>query len=170
MKAIFLTLMLFAVSCAPGEFKPFIPPQIKIEPTPAYEFDVSKELVKPDKPNTIFLDKDFNITKDKNKSKYVVFTANEFSKIVALNRLYEAQVEIIDDHVRLVNVHIEIANALKELLALKDAEIKEYLALWTNAENAYRQERYRHKVDNAINKTGIYLVTIGSIILLAIGL
>ena len=39
-----------------------------------------------------------------------------------------------------------------------------YRELYINSENAYRQEKYEHDWDNRIHKTGLYGITIGSII------
>lgn len=155
-------------SCSPGKFDPFRPPEVNAVPTKKYEFESPFE--KPSAPKKILLDKDFKVTTVREEAKYIAFDPTEFAKIVVLNKLYNAQEEIINDHVKLVNVHIETINALKDLLALKDAEVNEYISLWANAENAYREEKHTHTLDNAINKTAMYIVTIGSIVLLAIGL
>ncbi len=165
---ILLILLIFVSSCAPKKFVPFRPIEVEAKHTERYVLDNLFE--KPSSPKQILLDKDFKVTTIKKEAKYIAFEPTEFAKIVILNKIYNAQTELIKDHVALINVHIEIINAMKDLMALKNAEVNEYISLWANAENAYREERHNHKWDNAINKTAMYVVTIGTIVLLAIGL
>lgn len=169
MKRLAALSLLVLVGCAPTRFEPFRPPPINFERTKYYEFDASK-LQKPSAPNQILLDANFRPVEDSTSAKYVAFASSEFAKIVALNRLYNAQQDIITEQVHLVNTKVDIINSLKELLALKDAELQEYITLWVNSENAYRQEAADHFRDNVFNRSAMYLITIGSIILLAVGL
>lgn len=167
---IIVILALVGIGCAhPKPFEPFKPPEIKFEKTAIYELDITK-LKKPDKPVQIWLDEKFKPTEDETKVQFIAFAPSEFAKIVALNRLYNDQQEIIVKQIELVNLNIEIVNSLKQLMALKNAEINEYISLWANAENAYRSERYEHQMNNLVNRTAMYLIAIGSVILLAVGL
>jgi hypothetical protein len=157
-------------SCAPKPFTPFIPPKVEFTPTAPYVFDITKELSKPDAPKQILLDENFKPTVDKDKAKFIGYDVTEHNKIVALVKLFNAQREIINEHTVLINVHIATINQLKELVELKDAAMREYISLWTNAENAYREEKHQHNMDNLVNKSLMYIITVGSIILLAVGL
>jgi hypothetical protein len=164
-KSILLILCIFSIGCA-RPFVPFLPPEVNFTASPYYEGP--GEFNKPGKPQGIvLLDANFQETSDDGAARYLAMPKEEFAKIIALNRLFKAQDTALKDQTVLVNIHIATINQLKELLALKDAEIKEYISLWTNAENTYRREKNNHDYDNLINKvTNILLL--GGIVALAL--
>ena len=98
-------------------------------------------------------------------AKYLAFSKSEFKKIMALSAAYNDQREMLESHGDLVNVYISEINALKELLAVKEQIISQYIELYTMSENAYRQERYEHKWDNAESKIVQILMAAGLILL-----
>jgi len=153
--------------CAPSEYKPYVPPKVEFEKTEKYILDLSA-LQKPDKPNYVALDKDFQPVTAENpgQAAYLAFTRDEFKKIMALSASYNAQRELLTDHEDLVNVYIAEINALKELVALREQIILQYIELYAMSENAYRQERYEHKWDNAENKIVQVLMMAGIVLLM----
>jgi hydrogenase maturation factor HypF (carbamoyltransferase family) len=101
--------------------------------------------------------------------KYVLdlaFTRDEFKKIMALSAGYNSQQVLLKDHEALVNTYIAEINALKELVALREQIIEQYIQLYAMSENAYRQERYEHKWDNAENKIVQVLMMAGLVLLM----
>ena len=156
----------FTFGCAPEAYKPYVPPKIEFEKTQPYILDISG-LQKPDKPNYVALDKDLQLITAENPSeaKYLAFTKDEFKKIMALSAAYNSQQTLLKDHEALVNVYISEINALKELVALREQIILQYVELYGMSENAYRQERYEHKWDNAENKI-IQVIMMAGIVLL----
>lgn len=157
----------FTFGCAPEAYKPYVPPKVEFEKTEKYVLDLSA-LQKPDKPNYVALDKDLQpITADNpGEAKYLAFTRDEFKKIMALSALHNSQQELLKDHEALVNVYISEINALKELVALREQIILQYVELYGMSENAYRQERYEHKWDNAENKIIQVLMMAGIVLLM----
>lgn len=165
----FCLMMIFSLvyGCAPSQYKPYVPPKVEFEQTEKYVLDLSA-LQKPDKPNYVALDKDFKpVTADNpGETKFLAFTRDEFKKIMALSASYNAQRELLTDHEDLVNVYISEINALKELVALREQIILQYIELYAMSENAYRQERYEHKWDNAENKIVQVLMMAGIVLLM----
>jgi len=161
----FIVLFLLIVSlvgCAPAVFVPRELPQVKFEPTPTYSIDLSK-IPKPDKLKPIFMDVNFKeVSAD--EASYVVLVPSEYAKIAALLKLCKTYKDIVKEQELLVNAHVQIINSLKEYLALERLKMEEYRILWADSENAYRQERYYHKMDNAVNKGAMSLISLGAII------
>lgn len=153
--------------CAPAPYKPFTPPKVEFEKTPAYVLDLSS-LKKPDKPNYVMLDAGMRPITSENpgEAKYLAFSKSEFKKIMALSAAYNDQREMLESHGDLVNVYISEINALKELLAVREQIINQYIELYTMSENAYRQERYEHKWDNAESKIVQILMAAGLVLLM----
>ncbi len=161
---ILLSIFILSFGCAPTKFIPREPLDTKFDPTPPYTIDLSK-IPKPNKLKPIFMDENFKkVTMD--KAKFIVLTQVEYAKIAALLKLAKAYKNIIKEQALLTNTHIDIINSLKEYVALEKAKAKEYRQLWADSENAYRQEKYAHSVDNAINKGAFGLMTIGAFIAL----
>jgi PBP1b-binding outer membrane lipoprotein LpoB len=146
---IVLILALFMGGCATN-FEPYVPERVNFEETEAYVLDLSR-IEKPTKPQGIYLDKDMLPTPPEN-AVYFAFSAEEFKKIMALSELFNSQQDLLKEHETLVNTHIAQINALKELIAIKDAKVEAYIQLWANSENAYRQERAEHMRDGIVNK------------------
>jgi hypothetical protein len=162
-----IAALVLLISCAPAPYKPFVPPEIKFEKTQPYVLDLSA-LKKPGKPSYVALDANMKPITAENPgtAKYLVFTKAEFKKIMALSAAYNDQQEILQSHEDLVNVYISEINALKELVALREQIIKQYIELYAMSENAYRQERYEHKWDNAESKIVQILMAAGLIFLM----
>jgi hypothetical protein len=125
-------------------------------------------LKKPGKPVYVALDaRMVPITAENpGEAKYLAFTKDEFKKIMALSAAYNDQREILEGHEDLVNIYVAEINALKELTALREQIIRQYIELYAMSENAYRQERYEHKWDNAENQIIKILMTAGLIFLM----
>lgn len=162
-----MMVLAFLVSCAPAPYKPFVPPEVKFEKTAPYVLDLSA-LKKPGKPTYVALDANMRpITVDNpGEAKYLAFTKDEFKKIMALSAAYNDQREVLESHEDLVNIYISEINALKELVALREQIIKQYVELYALSENAYRQERYEHKWDNAESKIVQILMAAGLVLLM----
>lgn len=148
-------------SCAPAKFTPTPTPKVEFTPTEHYKIDWSiipkLEMLKP-----IFIDKDFEETTP-DKAVYVLFVPKEYNKVGALVKRCKAYKEIIKEQEFLINTHIDINNSLKEYLKLEIHKSEAYKALWADSENAYQQERYYHKLDNAVNR-GALGISVGAII------
>lgn len=154
------------IACAPKSYKPFRPEPIEFEKTEQYVLDLSK-LKKPEKPNYVALDAQMTpVSESGQPAKYLAFTREEFKKIMALSAAFNDQTEILKQHEELVNVYIDEINALKELVALREQIIQQYVELYALSENAYRQERYEHKWDNAENKIVQILMMAGLVLLM----
>lgn len=160
-----LSMFAFTYGCSPKTFEPYEPPMVEFETTEPYKLDLTK-LQKPDKPNYITIDEDFNPVAESGKEgKYLAFTQEEFKKILVLNQLYKSQHTLLKDHESLVNIYISEVNALKELIAIKEQMLQQYITLYSLSENAYRQEKWNHQWDNTSNKI-VQILMLGGIILL----
>lgn len=157
-----VSLFLLA-SCAPREIKPIQRFNPKFEKTPPYE--VSIDLPKPDKIVPIFVDENFKVV-TVDKAKYVVLAPKEYAKVAALVKLAKNYKAIAKEQQVLVNIHIDSINALKEYVALEQAKFRAMEELSVHYQNAYNQEVYYHKLDNAIHKGMFVAITIGAIIAL----
>jgi hypothetical protein len=152
------------MGCAPKEFTPYQPPKIEFEKTPPYELDLtSLQALKPDKIKPIYVDENFKEV-PKEEAKFVVLAPREYAKIAAILKIAKAYKDVAKEQEVLINANINIINSLKEYVALEQAKAEEYRQLWADSENAYRQERYDHKVDNAINKMSFGAIALGVII------
>lgn len=158
-------LMLMFCACAGAPFKPYEPPTIEFDKTPAYTLDLSS-LQKPDKPSYILLDEDLQPVQRKEEARYLAFTKTEFKKISALSTGYNDQRTILGQQASLVNTHIDEINALKELVALREQMVKEYIALYAASENAYRREKYEHKWTKAEGTIVKILMSAGLVFLM----
>lgn len=173
MKKIFILILIgvFAVSCAPSEFKPFKPEPILFEDTPPYS--VQEELDKIPKPDPIkrmyvkkLSDTDFQVVETKEEATHIMLAPAEYAKVGAVVQLAITYKNLVLDQEKLVNTYIEQINALKELLAMEQRKSEVYRELWISSENAYRYEKWEHKWDNGLHKAGLYGITIGSIVVL----
>lgn len=131
-------------------------------------------LNKPDKPNPIYLSID-NSTKsvkitNPNNATHVAYSDLEYNKILKILILTKKYKEIIQLEENLVNIKINQINSLKELLILEQQKSRLYYHLYETYYTLYHEELKNNRINNIINKTGLYLISIGSIVLLAIGL
>jgi len=159
-----LSLLFLISACAPKEFTPYKPQPIHFEKTPIYQLDLSViQTLKPEKIKPIFVNENFEkVSKD--EAKFVVLVPREYAKIAAILKIAKAYKDIAKEQEVLINTQINIINSLKEYVALEQAKAEEYRKLWADSENAYRQERYDHKIDNAINKVTFGAIFTGAII------
>jgi len=161
---VYLTLFLFLLtSCAPAKVIPVKRFDPKFERTPPYE--VSIDLPKPDKIVPIYVDENFQRTTI-DKAKFVVLAPAEYAKVAAIVKLAKNYKAIAKEQQVLVNIHIDTINALKEYVALEQAKFRAMEELSVHYQNAYNQEAYYHKLDNAIHKGMFAVITIGAIIAL----
>ncbi len=136
-------------------------PSLDFEKTEPYVLDLTPiENLKPDPLKPVFLDENMNQIDDPYKASYVLLTPNEYSKISVIIKMGVAYKNVVKEQEQLVNIKIDIINALKEHIELQRKIANSYRELWINSENSYRQEKHDHKVDNAINKV-TYLGTVG---------
>lgn len=164
-----VTVLVLLVSCAPAKFVPMTREPVKFEPTPPYELNLD-EITKPGKPQHIFMDEKFNVVQDVKKAKYIVYTKDEFAKIVAHLELRKAYKDITKEQEILINNYINIINSLKEYVALEQRKSAEYRDLWADSENAYRQERHDHKMDNYFHRSIIGVMGLGALIIAILAL
>lgn len=168
--AIILILLSFiVVGCAPAPFIAKEPFQVKFDPTLKYEVDLSG-IIQPDKPVKIWVDEKFNVVENSKDAKYLLLTQKEYAKYVAQLQIKETYKEIIKQQEILINTYIDQINALKEYISLEQAKAQSYRELWVDSENAYRQERYDHKMDSLINKGVTGAISLGALVLLILAL
>lgn len=154
--------------CAPKKFVPREIPDVKFNKTPEYSVDLSN-IPKPDKLVPIFVDENFNET-SKDNAKYIVLTPKEYAKVGAVVKLAKTYKEIVKEQEVLINTDIRIINSLKEYIALEQMKANEYRKLWADSENAYRQEQYNHKLEQAVTKGMFGSIALGALIALIIAL
>ena len=160
-------------SCAPAQFTPFTPPEIKFEKTEMYEIQESLNTIpKPSKlkPLYVIINGDNFIQSSRDQATHILLVPKEYAKVGGLVKLAKTYKQIVIEQEGIINSYIEANNALKELLALERQKVLMYREMWVDSENAYRQEKYYHDRDNYINRTGMYIITIGSIIAIALAL
>jgi len=166
--ALLVLIFLLPFGCAPPKFIPREPLKVEFDPTPPYSIDLS-QIPKPDKLNPVFVDENFKEV-PMDQAKFIVLAPAEYAKIAALLKYARAHKDIVKEQEILLNVYIEIINSLKEYLALEQAKAEEYRQLWADSENAYRQERYSHRLDNALNKGLFGIISLGAIAALILAL
>ena len=175
-KIIFCIVLLFLfVSCSPKQFSPYKPPDLKLQPTPNVNIkDDIENLPKPEKLKVIYVkkisDNSFEVVERSEESTHILLAPREYAKVGAIVKLAKTYKEIILISEGIVNTYIDEINALKELSALEREKVISYRELWVNSENMYRQEKFEHDKDNIINKGGMYLITMGSILLFLLAL
>jgi hypothetical protein len=157
------------IGCAPSKFEPYKPPTIEFDETKKYDPDLSN-LSKPKKPDFIFLDKNFEVVDNINEAEYAALNKNNLDKILQLSKKYNIQQDIIKDQIDLVNLRINQINSLKELYNIQEMQTNEYISLYTDSRNQYLQERYENKMNEFINNTFMYIITVGSIVIAILAL
>jgi len=167
----FLALLVFVicVGCGPAKFTPREPLDITFDKTPVYSLDLSK-IPKPSKLKPIWVDGRFNEVNSPEKATFVVLDTREYAKVGALVKLASTYKKLTKEQEVLVNIYIDQINSLKEYLALERAKSKEYRNLWVDSENALRQERYEHKMDNLLYKGVFGVIAVGALVVALIAL
>ena len=168
-----ILVTLIVTSCAPAKFDPWTPPEIKFEPTPSYEIqEALKNIPKPEKlePMYVIISGDKVEEVPREQATHILLAPKEYAKVGGVVKLAKTYKEIVIEQEAIINSYIEANNALKEMLELERQKSLMYREMWVDSENMYRQEKYEHDRDNYINRTGMYIITIGSIIALALAL
>lgn len=165
----------FLTSCSPKQFSPYRPPDLKIDPTPSYSIKNDLDNIpKPTKLVPMYVKKtselNYEVVEYSNEATHILLAPEEYAKVGAVVKLAKTYKEILLMNESVVNTYINEINALKELSTLEREKAISYRELWVNSENMYRQEKFEHKTDNMINKGGMYMITIGSILLLLLAL
>ena len=162
--------------CAPSKFEPYTPPPIHYDKLEDYDVqEMLAKIPKPDRlaPIYVILEGDYvnRLKKDqKELATHILLVPKEYAKIGGVVKLAKTYKEIVIEQEILINTYIAQINALREMLVLERQKAILYKELWADSENAYRQEQYEHNRDNILNRTGMYIITIGSIIALALAL
>jgi hypothetical protein len=165
-----LLVGMFFLSCSPPPFKPFKPEAIKFDESPTYSIQKDLDKIpKPDPVKRIYVkkvtDKAFEVVANKVEATHIMLAPKEYAKVGAVVKLAKTYKELVLEQEALINTYIDQINALKELYAMEQRKAEVYRELWISSENAYRQEKWEHKWDNRIHKTGLYGVTIGAVII-----
>lgn len=172
---VILCLMVLVSNGCAEKFEAFKAPPISIAAPDNY--DIQADLNKIPKPSKIkrmyakiLNDGRLQFVDDSTKADVFVLVPEEYAKINMLKELAITYKKIIIEQEELVNTKNHTIAELLRLIKIIEAERDIAITGWENSENMYRQEKRSHQIDNAINKSGMYLISIGSIILLAIGL
>ncbi len=107
---------------------------------------------------------------DPAEADFFILAPKEYAKVTQLKELALTYKAIIIKQEELVNVKNATIEELLRLAAILERERDVALTAWENSQNMYLQERRSHKIDNTINRVGMYVISIGSIVLLAVGL
>ncbi len=169
----YLFLILFFVACAPVKHEPFEPNPIELEESDHYSIEtVLENLPKPEKPKVAYIKelRGVYVPCSKEEATHVLLSPDEYAKFGILVKRTVALKDIALEQEHLVNTYIDQLNNVKKLFMIEQDKAKTYRELWIDSENSYRNEKHIHTWDNRINRTGIYLITIGSIIALALAL
>jgi hypothetical protein len=161
---IILLSFLYMTACAPAPFVAKEHPQITFSKTPKYSVDLS-DIIKPEQPIKIWVNENFQQVDDPATAKYLLLSHNEYAKYVAQLQIKTTFEKIINEQEILINTYVDIINSLKELVALEQTKANAYRDLWVDSENAYRQEKYNHQIDNITNRGIIGLISIGAIVI-----
>ena len=168
-------IFIFLVGCAPETFMVKTDyPEIHFDRTPTYNIQNElNKIPKPDKIQKIYVKvngNDITIVQTAEEANYILLAPKEYAKVGALVKLAKTYKKVAIEQETLINTYIDTINGLKELIELERQKASSYRELYVDSENAYRQEKHQHKVDNFVNKTGMYLITVGSISMLLFAL
>lgn len=168
-----VALIFLFVSCAPTSLKPWKPPELVFKVTPSYSVQEGLDAIKkPESPKRIYVKVEGDEVRavPKEEATHIMFAPEQYAKIGAVVKLTKVYKDIILEQEKLVNLYITQINALKELVALEQKKSMAYQELWISSENSYRQEVYDHKFDNILNRSFVYVVTVGSILVFLLAL
>lgn len=175
LKTVFLCFMMILLCGCATRFEAFKSEPIDLPKVEKY--DIKEDIDKLSKPTKIqrryarfTSNSTLEFVDDPKNADVFVLMPSEYTKINVLKELAITYKSVIFKQEELVNLKNETINELQKLLKLTERERDIALRAWENSENAYRQEKAAHHRDNIINKTGMYIVTVGSIILLCVGL
>jgi len=166
---------LFVISCAPPQYKPYIPEPIKFETTPPYSIqddleNVSKAIKEAGPPKKMYVkqidETTFKLVENSKEATHIMLAPKEFAKVGAVVKLAKTYKKVILNQEMLINLEIQIQNRLKEFAALEQKKFRSAMESTAISENKYRYEAYQHKVDNVIHKTTLGGIGIGAMVLL----
>jgi len=170
--SIFIFTLIFLSGCAPREFKPYEPPEIKYQKTENYSIQSDLEkIVKPDKlvPAYAKIEGDkITILPSSEGANYIVLAPEEYAKVAAVVKLTGTYKKIIIDQEELVNHYISMINALKEQVEIERRTALMYRQLWVDSVNQLNQERYEYKWEKTKLQGMILLESVGIILILAL--
>lgn len=153
----FIFLFSFTYGCAPRILDKVELQQVMFKPKP--EYIPPMDIEKPEKPEPIFLDGDFNKTDDMEKVEYFSFNKTEFTKIIQLSQAFDVQQSIMYFYVGIINGEIDVNNDLKETLTMKDIKAQHFADLYINEQNLRLQENYQYEKEKILNKIIIIIQT-----------
>jgi hypothetical protein len=123
---------------------------------------------KPEKPEYILLDSEYNPT-DKSNAKYFAFTPEEFAKIVGLSKSFEAQSDILKEYNELLNLRTEQLNVMIDLIHSKET-LNQHLYTMYKLEHELRlTEKQNYVITDIMNKVFI-VIQAGVIVALGLAL
>ena len=170
-----VTIIVLMIGCAPAEFKPFKPPDIYYDRVDPYDIQITLDNIpKPEKLKPLYVvvvkDKVEVVTKESGRATHILLVPKEYAKVGGLVKLAGTYKKIAIEQELLINTYIDQINALREMVKLEREKALMYRELWVQSENVYRQEVAEHKRDNWLNRGAMYVITIGSIIAIALAL
>lgn len=175
-----LIILILLTSCAPAQFTPFTPPEIQYESTPPYSVEETLAAIpKPSKIERVYVKMtqlpssgEFTalVVASRSEATHILLVPKEYAKVGGVLKVAKAYKAVALEQENLINTYISQINTLKELLALERQKTIMYKELWVDSENAYRQEKYDHDVDNIFHRGVIGTMVIGLIVVLAIAL
>lgn len=147
----------FTYGCVPAVMEKVKLQQIELEATPLFNPPI--QIVKPEKPNPIFLDGDFNQTDSSDNLEYFAFDKKEFVKIIQLSQSFDILDQLTYLYVGMINTEINTNNDLREMLARKDIVAQHFADLYINEENLRLQENNQHEKTKIFDKIIIFVQT-----------
>lgn len=170
MKQYVIMIMMFIMmmGCAPKAFKPEPIKVYKSKHIPEYVYDFSKD-AKPQPLKPVYLDAHFKKC-DPKKARYLAFSGNEFNKVKHLQKIAKYYKNQLGEHVTLINIYIKTTNSERDYTKLENRKAIKYQELWMLSEDAYRRERWYHKVDNWINRLAVGVMGAGLVYVVLIAL
>lgn len=154
---ILIFLFSFTYGCAPAVMNKVQLQQIELEMTPSFNLPVQIE--KPDKPEPVFLDGDFNQTDNMEIVKYFAFHNDEFVKVIQLSQAFDYQQQLVYYCMSIINEEISVNNDLKEMLGRKDSISQHFSDLYINEQNLRLQENYQHEKEKILDRILIFIQT-----------
>ena len=165
----FMMMLIMLTGCYSGKaFKPAGVDVYNPKALTEYVYDFSKD-EKPQKLIPIFLDANFEEC-TANEARYLAFDGKEFSKIKHLQKIAKYYKDQVGEHVVLINNYIKIANSEREYTKLENQKLIKYRELWIQSEEAYRQEKWWHKIDNWVNRISSCIMGAGLVYVVVIAL
>lgn len=151
-------------------YENYIPPVLEFEKESKYDIDIDNLKIG-DPPNFMYaIERDgvFTEVDDESTATHILVSEEEFKKIEMLVDLAVGQREIIGQQKDLVNIKVEKINSLLSFLELERQMTIQYYYLWKSSDEAYRQERREHRIDNLMNRATMVTTIIGGMIAISL--